>query len=115
VNLARFSTPPIVLDVTDPDQPVQLTPKVTPGSQVGIALQVPWTTTNPAAPVRHTLLAVAADRIASANGVIPNHPSHWHAAQPGADIAMITYEAFADARASGGGQVFRGGADQRPV
>jgi hypothetical protein len=55
---------------------------------------VPFTTTNPAAAVRHTLLAVGDDRVASAAGVWANHPSHWHSPQAGADIAMVTYGAF---------------------
>jgi len=101
LKLTGFSTAPVVLDITDPDRPVQLTTQVTPGNnnEIGLALQVPWTTTNPAAPVRHSLLAVAADRIASAGGVQPNHPSRWHSVQPGADIAMVTHEAFAGALA----------------
>ena len=60
-------------------------------------MQVPFTTTNPKGPARHTLLAVADDRVASAAGVWPNHPSHWHSAQPGADIAMVTLGPFAGA------------------
>jgi hypothetical protein len=63
-----------------------------------IVLQVPLTT-NPSAPALHTLLAVGDDRASSASGVGPNHPSHWHRAQPGADIAMVTHDAFAAALA----------------
>jgi hypothetical protein len=59
-----------------------------------IALQVPWSITNPANSARHTFLAVGSDQIAAAPA-IANHPSHWHEAQPGADIAMVTYDSFA--------------------
>jgi uncharacterized repeat protein (TIGR01451 family) len=92
-----FASAPIaVLDITDPNQPVELTPAVTSANgQYEIAVQVPWITTAPSNPPRRTLLAVAADRIASAAGVHANHPSQWHSAQAGADIAMVTYEAFA--------------------
>jgi len=100
ITVSNFSGVPLVLDITDPNRPVQLTPQVT--SQHGkykIALQVPFTTTNPVAPLRHTLLAVADDRVSSPAGVVPNHPSNWHSPQPGADIAMITYGGFAGALA----------------
>ncbi len=60
-----------------------------------IAVQVPFTTTSLLNPVRHTLLAVADDRVASVAGVSSNHPSHWHSAQLGADIAMVTPGPFA--------------------
>ena len=100
LNVSGFTSAPTVLDITDPASPVQLTPQVTStGGDYEIALQVPWTTTNTAAPTRHTLLAVANDRVASAAGVRPNHPSQWHSAQRGADIAMVTHEEFADALA----------------
>ena len=98
VKVRGFASAPVVLDITDPNRPVQLTPQVTTSNgKFDVALQVPWTSTNPAAPVRHTLLAVADDRVASSAGVQPHHPSHWHRMQPGADIAMITHEGFADA------------------
>jgi uncharacterized repeat protein (TIGR01451 family) len=96
ITVKNFSGPPLVLDITDPNRPVQLTPHVT--SQDGkyqIALQVPFTTTNTIAPVRHTLLALADTRISSTAGISPHHPSQWHSAQPGADIAMVTYGGFA--------------------
>ncbi len=57
--------------------------------------QVPWNTTNSSSPTLRTLLAVAADRIASAEFVRPNHPSQWHQAQAGSEIVMITAESFA--------------------
>lgn len=100
LTVGGFASPPTVLDITDPNHPVQLTPQVSPvGASYQIAVQVPFTTTNPTAPVRHTLLAVGEDRVSSAAGVRPNRPSHWHSAQPGTDIAMITYADFADALA----------------
>src|SRR5579862_8982966 len=102
LTAGNFNSPPTVLDITDPNRPVQLTPQVTSNATTGkyaIAVQVPFTTTNPAAPTRHTLVAVAADQVAPAAGVWANHPSHWHSAQPGADIAMVTYGPFATALA----------------
>jgi uncharacterized repeat protein (TIGR01451 family) len=98
--VSGFTSKPIVLDITDPNRPVQLTPRIRSSSRTyEIGLQVPFTTTNPAAPALHTLLAVGNDRVASANGVWPNHPSHWHSAQAGADIAMITFGEFEGALA----------------
>ncbi len=96
LKLRGFSKAPVILDITDPSHPVELTPEVGRNSDASeFALQVPWNTTNAVAAPRHTLLAVASGRIASPNAVLANHPSHWHAAQPGADIAMVTYEPFA--------------------
>jgi uncharacterized repeat protein (TIGR01451 family) len=100
--VSDFASVPTVLDITDPNRPVQLTPQVISMSgKYEVAVQVPFTTTNPAAAAlaRHTLLAVADDGVASAAGVWPNHPSHWHSVQAGADIAMVTYGPFAGALA----------------
>ncbi len=98
--VSGFTSAPVVLDITDPNRPVELTPQViTMNGKYEIAVQVPFTTANGASPVKHTLLAVAQDRIVSAGGVWPNHPSHWHSVQAGADIAMITYGPFASALA----------------
>jgi uncharacterized repeat protein (TIGR01451 family) len=94
-----FATAPLaVLDITDPNQPVALAPTLSSvNGKYEIEVQVPFTTTAPSNPIRHTLLAVSADRVASAEGVHANHPSRWHSAQAGADIAMVTYEDFASA------------------
>ncbi len=85
-----------VLDITDPSQPVQLTAQVTPDAasktDYALELQVPWSTNNSAV---HTLMAVETDRIASAAEIQPNHPSHWHSAQPGSEIVMISPAALA--------------------
>ena len=100
VTVRNFDSAPTVLDITDPNRPVQLTPQVVSmNGKYEIAVHVPFITTNPSAPVRHTLLAVADDRVASAAGVWANHPSKWHSAQAGADIAMVTYGPFAGALA----------------
>ena len=96
--VSGFTSAPAVLDITDPNHPVQLTPQmISMSGQYEAAVQVPFTSTNPAISGTHTLLAVAADQMSSAAGVWPNHPSHWHSAQAGADIAMITYGPFASA------------------
>ena len=98
MTASGFSSAPVVLDITDPTRPVQLMPQVSSSNgKYQIAVQVPFTTTNPAAPARHTLLAVTDDRVASVAGVQASHPSSWHSAQPGADIAMVTHGDFAGA------------------
>jgi uncharacterized repeat protein (TIGR01451 family) len=95
LNLGGFTKPVTVLDITDPGRPVQLLPQVnSDSSKYEIAVQVPWTTTNPTAPLRHTLLAVADDQVSTPAGLRPNHPSYWHGVRPGADIAMVTYDEF---------------------
>jgi uncharacterized repeat protein (TIGR01451 family) len=101
VSVIGFSTAPVtVLDITDPNQPVQLTPTISStNGTYGIQVQVPWATTASSNPTRHTILAVASDRVASTAGVHANHPSQWHSTQAGADIAMVTHEAFASALA----------------
>ena len=101
VKLTGFtSVPAVVLDITDPDRPLELTPQITSdtnSAHYALAVQVPWSTTNAAAPAWHTLLAVASDRIDRVAGLRPNHPSHWHRAQPGSEIVMVSYEPFAAA------------------
>ena len=100
VYVSGFTSAPAVLDITDAKHPVQVTGNISAGGgKYAIALQVPWTTTDAAMPVRHTLLAIAADRIEAPAMLAPNHPSHWHSSQAGADIAMVTYEDFAAALA----------------
>jgi len=99
IRVTGFDNRPIiVLDITDPDRPVELTPHVTSkDGKYELELQVPWSTTNTDAPDRHTILAMADDRRASPSGVRANHPSHWHNAQPGAALVMISHENFAEA------------------
>jgi uncharacterized repeat protein (TIGR01451 family) len=100
IRVRGFVSVPTVIDITDLDRPVQLTPQVSPvNGRNEIAVQVPWTTTNTTASARHTLLAVADDRFLSAAGIRHNHPSQWHSAQAGADIAMVTFDEFAAALA----------------
>jgi hypothetical protein len=60
-------------------------------------VQVPWSATNSLASARHTLMAIADDRVASAAGIRQNHPSHWHSAQPGSEVVMVSAESFAGA------------------
>jgi len=94
--VSGFTSVPAVLDITDPNRPVGLTPQVISMSgQYEVAVQVPFSSTNRGSAGTHTLLAVAADQISSSGGVWPNHPSHWHSAQAGADIAMVPYGPFA--------------------
>ena len=52
VTVRNFNTAPTVLDITDPNRPVQLTPQViSMNGKYEIAVQVPFTTTNPLNPV----------------------------------------------------------------
>jgi uncharacterized repeat protein (TIGR01451 family) len=96
VRVVNFDSVPTVLDITDPNRPVLLTPQVASmNGKYEIAVQVPY---NSAAPL-HKILAVADDRVSSASGIWPNHPSRWHSPQAGADIAMVTYGPFAGALA----------------
>ena len=98
IEVGNFTSIPVVLDITDPNRPVQLTARSTlKDNKYDIAIQVPFTTTNPDAPADHVLLAVADDRISTPAAVWPNRPSHWHSPQPGADIAMVTHGPFAAA------------------
>jgi hypothetical protein len=98
VAVSGFLSSPVVLDITNPNRPVQLTPQVISNNgKFDVRLQVPWNASNWQASVRHTLLAVTQDRFASPVGIYPHQPSHWHAPQIGADIAMISYEGFAGA------------------
>ncbi len=100
VSVSGFTTAPQVIDITDPNSPVQLTPQVNSNNgSYQIAMQVPWTTATGAKPSRHTLLAVGSDRVSSVLGLSANHPSRWYSALPGADIAMVSADAFADALA----------------
>jgi hypothetical protein len=90
------NAPSALIDITDPSRPVQLSPTVrVENGRYEIEAQVPWSTTNSASPVRHTLLAVADDRIRAGEGVMANHPSRWHSVQAGANFVMITYGEFA--------------------
>jgi uncharacterized repeat protein (TIGR01451 family) len=103
LNLTGFRQASVaVLDITNPAQPVQLTTHVTAepnskGSDYVVEVQVPWSASSPAGSVLHTLMAVADTRVASAAGIRQNHPSHWHSAQRGSEIVMVSAEAFADA------------------
>jgi len=96
------SAPTVVLDITDPNQPVELTPQVisTTGSKsAGYALdvQVPWPTNNSPNTIPRTLLALTNDRIEAPSWIRQNHPTHWHYPLPGSRIVMVTTPSFADA------------------
>lgn len=98
IRVTNFDSAPTVLDITNPGIPVLLTPNIIANNgKYEIALQVPFTTTKPGTPVRHTLFAVANYTSLPTAEIVPNHPSHWHAALPGADIAMVTHGDFAAA------------------
>ena len=89
-----------VVDITDPNQPVQLSPQVTTDAKsetYTAAIQVPWSTTNPSAPAQHTLMAVVGTTVASPAGIRQNHPSRWYSAQAGSEIVMVTSDDFSGA------------------
>lgn len=100
LKVTGFTTAPVaVLDITNPEQPVELTPQISSNSgqtQYALEVQVPWSAS---ATQWHTLLAVAADRVASVAGISSNHPSQWHRAQAGSEIVMISHEPFTEALA----------------
>jgi len=99
LNISGFTGIPFVLDVTDPNRPVQLIPQVKANSGTyEIAVQVPFSGSARTAGALHTLLAVNS-RFAAASGVWPNHPSRWHRPKPGADIVMISHGDLAAALA----------------
>jgi uncharacterized repeat protein (TIGR01451 family) len=99
IKITNFSSVPIVLDVTDPARPLQLTPQASnKNGKYEIAFQVPYSVglrATVGAP--HALLASSGNQTLPQADVIANHPSHWHSPQPGADIVMITYDDFAAA------------------
>jgi uncharacterized repeat protein (TIGR01451 family) len=103
LQLTGFAKAPVlVFDITNPDQPVELTPQISSDTTstappYSLGVQVPWSTTNPSAPARHTLLALAADSVDSVAGIRQNHPTHWHSPQPGSNIVMVSAGDFADA------------------
>lgn len=98
LNVTGFSSAPTVVDITDPNHPLQVTGQVTSeNGSYTIALQVPWRTANLSESGVHTLLAVANDQISSPTALVANHPSRWYTSNHAADIAMITYPDFASA------------------
>ena len=98
IKVTNFDSVPTVIDITDPGAPVLLTPNVTSSNgKYEIAVQVPFTTTKPGRPLRHTLLAAASYIALPQDATVPNHPSQWHSVLPGADIAIVTYGDFAPA------------------
>ena len=97
------SAPAAVLDITDPNHLVALTPQIssdttTTPAQYTLQVQVPWVSINLSAK-RHTLLALSQDRFLSAAAVRPNHSSTWHQPQAGSEIIMISNADFAPALA----------------
>jgi len=103
LKVTGFTTAPtVVLDITDPNQPVELTPQVmsTTGSKsAGYALdvQVPWPTNNLSDAGPRTLLALTNDRVETPPGIRQNHPSHWHDPLSGGKIVIVSATSFAGA------------------
>lgn len=84
------TTPTYLVDITDPYQPVNLTFQAE-SVQGGYVLdaKIPWSN-----PGSHTLLALADVQLGTPAAMLANKPSHWHAAQAGADAVMISYADF---------------------
>ena len=83
--------PKRLVDITDPSNPVELTPEVhTKDGGFELALSVPWS-----GPGKHSLLAVAEEQIAHPAEVVRNHRSDWHRARPGNEVLMIASDRFA--------------------
>ncbi|HVI06940.1 MAG TPA: C25 family cysteine peptidase, partial [Candidatus Binatia bacterium] len=100
IQIAGFKTSAAtVLDITDPRQPIQLSPVPAPdpthAGRYTLQLQVPWAAN--ASSAGHTLLALGSDRILAVAGLRRNHPSRWHQAQQGSEIVMISAAQFASA------------------
>ncbi len=97
LKVAGFqSAPTAVLDITNPDRPVVLTPQVSSeNGKYTLGVQVPWTSSGTATAAQHTLVALADDRAAAPAGIRTHYPSHWHSAQAGSEIVMVTHEDFA--------------------
>jgi uncharacterized repeat protein (TIGR01451 family) len=93
LNLTGFSSASVsIFDITDPGQPVELTPTATSATKAckyTVEVQVPWSTGDSGV---HTLLALGNDRILSPEGIYKNHPSHWHSAQAGSKFVVISHE-----------------------
>ena len=98
IKIGNFSSTPVVVDITDPIRPVQLTPRtVSKDGTYEIAIQIPFTKGHGPTQTSHTLLASAGNQSLPQTAVIPNHPSQWHSRQMGADIVVVTYGEFAPA------------------
>jgi uncharacterized repeat protein (TIGR01451 family) len=100
LSIAGFSRASVaVIDITSPNQPVQLTPQVIASKAGGysVEVQVPWSTAGSSGPALHTIMAVTEDRVASAAAIRRNHPSHWHSPQAGSEIVMVSAPDFAGA------------------
>jgi hypothetical protein len=92
VTIQGFTHAPTrVVDITDPDDPVELAPQLDiEDSQFGLELSVPWSGSRV-----HSLLAVADEEIAHPFALVRNHPSRWHRAQDGNEVLMISSDQFA--------------------
>jgi uncharacterized repeat protein (TIGR01451 family) len=84
-------TPTLLVDITNPAQPVELAIQVlSEKGKYALQAKVPWSTSG-----LHTLLAVSDNRITAPFELMRNNPSSWHSAQPGSEVVMISYPEFA--------------------
>jgi photosystem II stability/assembly factor-like uncharacterized protein len=91
VTIDGFTSSAIrIVDVTDPDAVLDLTPHVTK-QQTGYAATI----TVPGAGAR-SLLAVTDDQVKSPSAIAANRPSNLRQPGPGADMIIITTREFAD-------------------
>jgi hypothetical protein len=82
--------PSRLIDITNPAQVVELVPEVD-ADNTGylVRLKIPQS-----GPRTHILLALSDQQIAQPWQIIRNHPSSWHSAQTGAEVAVVSHPDF---------------------
>jgi uncharacterized repeat protein (TIGR01451 family) len=89
VNGFRQS-PTLLLDITNPAQPIQLAMQVVAEKgKFSLQAKVAWSTSG-----MHTLLALSDERITAPFGLMRNNPSSLHSPQTGSEVVMISYPEF---------------------
>jgi uncharacterized repeat protein (TIGR01451 family) len=82
--------PTILLDITNPAEPIQVAPQVlSEKGKYSLAAKVPWSTSGV-----HTLLALSGKRMTAPFELLRNNPSNLHSAQAGSEVVMISYPEF---------------------
>jgi uncharacterized repeat protein (TIGR01451 family) len=82
--------PTILLDITNPAEPIQVAPQVlSEKGKFSLAAKVPWSTSGV-----HTLLALTGKRMTAPFELLRNSPSNLHSAQAGSEVVMISYPEF---------------------
>jgi hypothetical protein len=86
-----FHQPPSrLIDITDPDQSLELEPEVdAENGGYKLRARIPQSV-----PGTHILFALSDKTIAKPCRVTRNHSSSWHSAQPGSEVVMISHPNF---------------------